>query len=197
MKRKLSQKELRFLKELESLLSRNGASISTLNKRVTFFIDNVEEGDCLPTVEHVDATSLSRLIRKGKARLDWKQPEQYNAKAKAIAIEKFYRGVRYECRLTRSAWTTPTISVDDRKVSRPELKQVTKVVFALRVDTKYLERVSTILNDMNAGAFLIEPVVDRLAEISTTDLRVLLEIKRLIPSAEICKICKSSLSPIF
>lgn len=71
MKRKLSQKELRFLKELESLLSRNEASISTLNKRVTFFIDNVEEGDCVPTVEHLDAASLSRLTKKGTVSLDW------------------------------------------------------------------------------------------------------------------------------
>lgn len=195
MKRKLSQKETNFLKELEELLSRNEASVAVLNDRVSFFIDNKEEGDCVPTESYTDAASLSRLIKKGRVRLDWRQPEQYSAKAKAL--EAFWRGMRYETGNFRSTWTNRIISVDDREVSRLEFKRVTKVVYVLRVDTKYLKQVSGILRNMNIGMTFIEPVSDELIEINATDPRALLEIKRLIPSAEICKVCKPSSSPIF
>lgn len=113
MKRKLSQKETNFLKELEELLSRNEASVAVLNDRVSFFIDNKEEGDCVPTESYTDAASLSRLIKKGRVRLDWRQPEQYSAKAKAL--EALSREGRYELIDSRSSRTTGSIiSVDDR-----------------------------------------------------------------------------------
>lgn len=70
MKRKLSQKEANFLKELADLLSRNDAMIAILDKRVSFFIDNVEEGDCVPIAPCIDATSLFRFTRKGEVRLN-------------------------------------------------------------------------------------------------------------------------------
>lgn len=70
MKRKLSQKEANFLKELADLLSRNDAMIAILDKRVSFFIDNVEEGDCVPIASCIDATSLFRFTRKGEVRLN-------------------------------------------------------------------------------------------------------------------------------
>ena len=45
MKRNLTYKEKKFIKELSELLYHYDASITSINQKVTFFIDNVEEGD--------------------------------------------------------------------------------------------------------------------------------------------------------
>lgn len=115
MRRKLSQKETNFLKEFEELLLRNNAAVTVLGDRVSFFIDKIEDGDCVPTESYIDAASLSRLIKKGKVRLDWKQSEQYSARVKAR--EMLWRRMRYGYEVKKESWLTRPISMDDSEKS--------------------------------------------------------------------------------
>lgn len=87
MERKLSQKEMSFLKELEALLLRSDAGITVLMGRVSFFIDNVEEGDCVPTEDYLDAKGLSHIIEEGKARLLSSDEENQNSNGRVRTEE--------------------------------------------------------------------------------------------------------------
>ena len=86
MERKLSQKELTFLKDLESLLSSNNAVITVNRNHVTFFIDNTHGGDCVPLVPPVNECLLSSLTDEGTVTWDWNyhplanklNPSRYN-----------------------------------------------------------------------------------------------------------------------
>lgn len=154
MKRKLSQKETNFLKELEDLLSRNEATVAVLGGRVSFFIDNKEEGDCIPTESYVDAASLSRLIRKGKVRLDWKQPEQYSARAKAS--EDYRNELRSISARSGRRLEGSTISVDDRTLSRSQVDdEPYKVTLAEFVQLIRQRGVQKVINDTQRGRYEI------------------------------------------
>lgn len=73
MKRNLTYKEKRFIMELSKLLHHYDAAITSINKRVTFFIDNEEEGDCVVSADMVNAQTLDTMLTNDSADMTKKE----------------------------------------------------------------------------------------------------------------------------
>ena len=73
MKRNLTYKEKKFIKELSELLYHYDASITSINQKVTFFIDNVEEGDCVVSADMVTAQELDTMLTNDSADMTKKE----------------------------------------------------------------------------------------------------------------------------
>ena len=73
MKRNLTYKEKKFIKELSELLYHYDASITSINQKVTFFIDNVEEADCVVSADMVTAQELDTMLTNDSADMTKKE----------------------------------------------------------------------------------------------------------------------------